>query len=387
MAVGRSHTEQHAEEPYLRPEPLTAAQGSRDYLPSVSLVMPNRDNAAVLDTVLDALARNVRYPSVELIVVDDGSTDGSREVLRRWRDSGRLPEFQLLERDHTAGGVVDALNAGLRAASGELIVQLDADASIETMGWLEKMVTFFRLDPRIGVITGKVVTDAGELQACGIDVVGAAGYHDRGCVITEPPGRRTSRENVRRVREEQWPPSEQVAEVDGGMGVCMMYRRETAIELGGYDRGFAPVWLDDLDLTISVRRAGFKVFYLPEVRAVHHLGNRARPDDRRPDPGALRQSAVGVRRGVGAVLPSGLRARLIRTFGWDRGPRSHRQHLASHYRYWRQKWGWDMLNPDMEAIVQRWGETEICWKLNSEMREVGEAIIAQYQAISRANVG
>ncbi len=355
-----------------------------EQFPSVSLVMPNRDNAIVLDTVLDALARNLRYPAVELIVVDDGSTDSSREALRRWRDSGRFPEFQLLEREHTAGGVVDALNAGLNAAGGELVVQLDADASIETPGWLESMVGFFRLDPRVGVITSKVVTDAGELQACGIEVIGEEGYHDRGCVVTEPPGRRISRENVRRFREGQWPGEEQIAEVDGGMGVCMMYRRAVAIDLGGYDRGFAPVWLDDLDLTISMRRAGLKVFYLPDVRAVHHLGKRARPDDQRRDYGALRRSAVGVRRGVGALLPPGLRTWLIRAFGWDKGPRAHRQYLAHHYRYWQKKWGWDMLNPDVDAILRRWGETEICWKVNAEMREAGDAIIAKYEAMRRS---
>ena len=86
--------------------------------------MPNRDNAPVLDLVLDRLAANTTYPDVELVVVDDGSTDGSLEILRRWRDSGRFPEFRLIEREH--GGVVEALNAGLAAATGELVVQLDA---------------------------------------------------------------------------------------------------------------------------------------------------------------------------------------------------------------------------------------------------------------------
>src|SRR3954469_6934834 len=83
--------------------------------PSVSLLMPNRDNGPLLDVVMESLAQNTQYPDVELIVVDDGSTDGSRKILRRWRESGRFAEFRLIEREHGDGGVVDALNDGLRA--------------------------------------------------------------------------------------------------------------------------------------------------------------------------------------------------------------------------------------------------------------------------------
>ena len=54
----------------------------------------------------------------------------------------------------------------------------------------------------------------------------------------------------------------------------MMYRREAALEPGGYDPGLEPVWFDDLDLTLCMRREGLKVFCLPEVRVVHHVGER-----------------------------------------------------------------------------------------------------------------
>ena len=187
--------------------------------------------------MLGRLAANTQYPNAELVVVDDGSTDGSVEILRRWQGADGLPELRLIEHEHT--GVVDALNAGLAAASGELVVQLDGDASMETPGWLGRMVDFFLSDERIGVVTGKVVFDWGEIHTCGTNVVGPEGLHDRGAVITERVGRRGYHQRVIRSKEDDCATCDSIAEVDGGIGACMMYRRDVALEIGGYNPGSA----------------------------------------------------------------------------------------------------------------------------------------------------
>jgi GT2 family glycosyltransferase len=340
--------------------------------PPVSLLLPNRNNAGILDRVLDRLATNTSYSNVELVVVDDGSTDGSREVLRRWRDSGRFQEVRLIEREHR--GVVETLNTGLGEVTGDLVVQLDADASVETPGWLEQMVSFFLSDQRIGVVTGKIVFDWGDIHTCGVDMIGPTGFHDRGAVITEPIGRRTNHQRVIRFREGDCPACEVMAEVDGGIGCCMMYRRDTAVEVGGYDAGYAPVWFDDLDLTIAIRRHGLKVFFMPQVRVIHHVGRRMAGE---PLP---QRAARTIRRRIGATLPPSARRKISQTLGLDRPPAEKWQRLLHHYAYWREKWGFDMLNPDMDAVRSRWGDTEICWSLNPEMRQAGEQIVSAFEA-------
>jgi GT2 family glycosyltransferase len=193
-----------------------------------------------------------------------------------------------------------------------------------------------------------------------VEVVGPAGLHDRGTTITEPLGRRTYHQRVARRREGDCSACDSVAEVDGGIGCCMMYRREVAREVGGYDPAWAPVWFDDLDLTLGIRRHGLKVFYLPDVRVVHHVGRR-------------------VRRRMAGVLPRTLRRRISQRLGLDRPRGEEWARLQHHYAYWREKWGFDMLNPDMEAVLERWGGTEISWAYDRDMRQAGEEIVAAYQ--------
>ncbi|HLM27070.1 MAG TPA: glycosyltransferase family 2 protein [Thermoleophilaceae bacterium] len=337
----------------------------------MTLLLPNRNNAGVLDLVLDRLAANTDYPDLELLVVDDGSTDGSQELLRRWRDSGRFSELRLIEREHS--GVVDTLNAGLRAARGELVVQLDGDASVETPGWLDRMVAFFATDDRVGVVTGKIVFDWGQVHTCGVDMIGPEGFHDRGARITEPAGRRTNHQRVERFGEQDCPLCDSIAEVDGGIGCCMMFRRDVALEVGGYDPNWAPVWFDDLDLTMCIRRHGQKVFYLPDVRVVHHVGRRTQGK-----PAARARTAV--RRRIGGALPPSLRYRISHGLDLDLPPRPIRERLRHHYAYWREKWGFDILNPDMAAVLERWGDTEVCWRYDDGMREAGQRIIEGYRS-------
>src|SRR5436309_1597612 len=87
---------------------------------STSVLMPVHNRAHLLDRVLGALADTVSYPEVELLAVDDRSTDGSLDLLRRWETSGRLPVMRVLE--SPGAGAVVALNTALDAASGEFCV-------------------------------------------------------------------------------------------------------------------------------------------------------------------------------------------------------------------------------------------------------------------------
>jgi hypothetical protein len=134
----------------------------------------------------------------------------------------------------------------------------------------------------------------------------------------------------------------------------MLYPRALAQEIGGYDPGFSPVWFDDLDLCLSARRLGRKVFVLPDVHVVH------RASLRNPREGG--GGAAAARRAAGRVVPQGVKDRVIAAARLDRPAPEQLARLRHHYAYWREKWGWDPLNPDLAEIRRRWGATQLCWR-------------------------
>ena len=340
---------------------------------TVSLIMPNKNNEPVLDLFLERLRDNTTGPEFELIVVDDGSTDRSREILRRWRDSRDFDRFTLIERD--ASGIIETLNAGLAEACGDVVVRLDGDATIETPGWLERMLAFHGSDERIGVVVAKIVFDSGHVHSYGMNVVGPEGVHDRGTRLTEPVGRRTLDINVERPLAVEGDQGGEIAEVDAAIGCCTMFARELATEIGGFDTIYNPVGFEDFDFALGARRLGRKVFFFPEVEVVHRLTLR----NPRTDGSSLEWLLWRLRRRVGNLFPQAARNAVARAARLGDHDPARIALLRRHYESWRRKWGWDPINPDMDAILDRYGGTEVCWRYDAARRRAGEEIIAAWR--------
>lgn len=120
-------------------------------LPPVSVVMPAYNLADRIDRSLRALTGH-DYAVLEIIVVDDGSNDGTAEVVRRH------PGVRLIRHSRNQG-VAAARNAGVRAASHELICLLDADCVVQP-GTIERLVRRLLSDLRYGVVSGSYLSAA-----------------------------------------------------------------------------------------------------------------------------------------------------------------------------------------------------------------------------------
>lgn len=338
----------------------------------VSLVLPNKNNAPVLDLFFETLLRHTDRPDLEMVVVDDGSTDSSVAVLRRWRDSGRFERFELIETE--GGGICAALNLAVERATADVVVRLDGDATIETPGWLDTMLAFHDSHPKVGVVATKVVFDSGRLQASGMNVVGAEGVHPRGSILLEEPGRRTMDIAVEYPFERDAPVGDEPAEVDAAIGCCMLFERSLWERVGGFDLGWSPVAFEDFDFALEARRLGLKVFVLPEIEVVHRISLR-NPREKTSRPIML---LFALRRHVGRFVPARLRdAAAARARLGDYDP-ARIELLRRHTAYWREKWGWDPINPDMDEVLERFGGTEVCWAYDDDLRREGEEILSAW---------
>jgi cellulose synthase/poly-beta-1,6-N-acetylglucosamine synthase-like glycosyltransferase/peptidoglycan/xylan/chitin deacetylase (PgdA/CDA1 family) len=205
---------------------------SRPFTPSVSVVVPAFNEAAGIARAVESLERG-DYPAHEVVVVDDGSTDGTGEIV----ESLDLPGVRVLRQPNA--GKAAALSAGVAVASGEVIVTVDADTVFEDRT-LRRVVEPFA-DSSVGAAAGntKVGNRRGLLGLWQhIDYVTGFNLDRRlydvfRCMPTVP----------------------------GAVGAF----RRRAIDAAG---GFSSATLaEDTDLTIAIGRAGWRVVYVEDARA------------------------------------------------------------------------------------------------------------------------
>lgn len=231
----------------LIPRLQAAYGGSRCDAPTYSIVIPVFNKFSYTARCLLSLAELPNAGAFEIIVVDDGSSDATAQVL------AALPGLRF-HRNAQNLGFVDSCNTGAALAQGEFTVFLNNDTLV-VPGWLEGLAHTFRSRPDCGLAGSMLIYPDMSLQEAGGVVYrdGSAANRGKGC----DPGA---------------PDYNHLRAVDYCSGASLMIRTELFRMIGGFDGRYRPAYFEDTDLAFAVRRQGFKVYYQPASKVIHFEG-------------------------------------------------------------------------------------------------------------------
>jgi GT2 family glycosyltransferase len=238
------------------------------------VVVVNWNTKQMLQRCLASLEAERETAALEVIVVDNGSTDGSQELVQK-----SFPQVRLLANRDNRGFSI-ANNQGVAASAGRYLFLLNSDTEVEP-GSLRALIEYADANPAAGIIGPQLLYFDGSLQPSGRSFPTPLST----LAMLAGVDRLTGRPRYRTRRDYSVP-----AVVDEVSGAAMLVRREAFERVGGLDESF--VWgYEDVDLCRRVNRAGWAVQYFPKAKVKHEWGG-----SRRLAPSATVLSAIAGRR-------------------------------------------------------------------------------------------
>jgi N-acetylglucosaminyl-diphospho-decaprenol L-rhamnosyltransferase len=232
----------------------------------LSIIVVSWNTRDRLEACLRSVYDNPPPGDFEVWVVDNASGDGSPALVRE-----QFPNAHLLENDVNRGFAF-ASNQGLASSSGRYVLLLNSDAEVEP-GGLATMIRFMEGHPAAGALGPMLVNPDGSFQASYarfpslaqelLLVTGAAKF------VMGPyaPSPRPQ-------------PTEAPHPVDWVAGAALLVRREVADHIGPLDTGYF-LFSEETDWCWRMGRAGWPVWYVPDIRVVHHAGASSRQQSAR----------------------------------------------------------------------------------------------------------
>ncbi len=212
--------------------------------PLVSIIIVNWNGKHLIEECIESL-RNQTFRDFEVIVVDNGSTDGSSEFIKN-----SFPEVKLVLLSSNKG-FAGGNNAGIKIAKGKYIALLNNDTKADPR-WLENIVEIANSTPDAGMWASKILS---YYKTDTIDNVGLLIYKDG---IARGKGRLEQDNGQYNIVTEAFVPS----------GCAALYRKEMLDKIGLFDEDFF-AYADDVDIGLRGRIAGWKCLYVPNAIVYH----------------------------------------------------------------------------------------------------------------------
>lgn len=225
--------------------------------PLVSIIIPTRDQFALLERCVSSLLEKTTYPHYEILLVDNGSTEPAACA---WLDGlAALGEARIRVLRYPQPFNYAAMNnLGAREARGDYLVLLNNDTAIVQGDWLDALLNHAQR-PEVGVVGAKLLYPSGQVQHAGLllGLHGMAGYPFSGAEA-DAPG------YMHRLEIDQ--------NYSAVSAACLMVRRALYDELGGMDAEAFPLICGDMDLCLRARTAGYLTVWTPHAVLLHEKG-------------------------------------------------------------------------------------------------------------------
>jgi N-acetylglucosaminyl-diphospho-decaprenol L-rhamnosyltransferase len=285
----------------------------------LSIIIVSWNVADLLVSCLESIRRH-SSPSMEIIVVDSASSDGTPDLLQT-----RYPDVKLLAQSENVG-FTRGNNIGLRAAQGKYLLLLNPDTEIIGDA-LARMTDYLDAHPQVGIIGPHTLNSDGShqptrrrfptLTTAIFESTWLQGY---------APQSLLDRYYVRDLSDDG------TYEVDWVQGSALMARREVYEQIGGLDEGYV-MYSEELDWCKRAKQAGWRVVYLGSAKITHHGGKSSEQAGARRHIHFQQSKLRYFRKYHGALAAQALRLFLLASYGlqlaqeWLKGALGHKRAL------------------------------------------------------------
>ncbi len=232
--------------------------------PKVSIIIPTRDKAEMLETCLNSIRSKTTYPNYEIIIVNNKSTEP--QTLAYLELLSREENISVIDYNHQFN--FSAINnLASKKATGELLLFLNNDVEVVSSEWLEAMVEQ-AIRPEVGAVGSRLLYPDGRIQHAGviIGIGGLAGHSHK--YLSEKCSGYLGRTKA-------------IQNFSAVTAACMMVRADVFASLGGFDEKHLTVSYNDIDFCLRLRQKNFLIVYTPYAE-LYHYESISRDSDQLP---------------------------------------------------------------------------------------------------------
>lgn len=219
---------------------------------NLSIIIANFNSGEYLLRCLESLKKSKDEVSIDVFVVDNASSDESLKNVKN-----KFPEINYIENKENLG-FGKANNIALKKVNTPYVLFLNPDTQVDR-GTIPFLIKFMEEDKKIGAVTCKVVLEDGSLDW--------ASHR----AFPNPLVALSYALNIDRFYHKTSEDLTKVHEVDVISGAFFLTRKSILDKIGGFDEDYF-MYGEDIDLCFRIKKAGYKIMFVPSVKIIHHKG-------------------------------------------------------------------------------------------------------------------